>query len=208
LDPRKAELCYVDTDSCVWSLSEPSLDLCLLPSRSSLWTRASVLADERGSLSCHGKLKLEGLFRAGLFKTMKIYRLFNDDDGDDDDLALLRTAYTRCKGINRKRAPFLPDACFDATTTTTANAEEADTVTSRLTVHRRALRPAVTGEIHLVHEARSLAAPFNMKRYVTSDGLHTFPFGCCSSIVSAAANNDADDPDDNWNWNAEADYCW
>jgi hypothetical protein len=27
----------------------------------------------------------------------------------------------------------------------------------------------------IAHECKSLAAPFNLKRYVTSDGIHTFP---------------------------------
>jgi hypothetical protein len=27
----------------------------------------------------------------------------------------------------------------------------------------------------IAHECKSLAAPFNLKRFVTEDGLHTFP---------------------------------
>jgi hypothetical protein len=27
----------------------------------------------------------------------------------------------------------------------------------------------------IAHECKSLAAPFNLKRHVTADGLHTFP---------------------------------
>jgi hypothetical protein len=27
----------------------------------------------------------------------------------------------------------------------------------------------------IAHECKSLAAPFNLKRYVTDDGIHTFP---------------------------------
>jgi hypothetical protein len=194
LDPRKAELCYVDTDSCVWSLTHDSIDRCLLPEKLECWRAASILADERGSQSCHGKLKLEGLFSAGLFKTMKIYRLFEHKGSastatststEDADFC---SVYTRCKGINRKRAPFLPDSCFEVPDL----AEPAETG-SRLVVHRRALRPAITGEMLIVHEARSLAAPFNMKRYVTPDGLHSLPFGRHSDSCDDRGNDYAVD---------------
>ena len=177
LDPRLAELCYVDTDSCVWSLSHSALEHCLLPERVERWRAAAILADEKSPSSCHGKLKLEGLFDGGLFKTMKIYRLFEksrpragaaeDDSGAGNEW---KVAYTRCKGINRWAAEHLPDGTFDP------RDESVLGESRRQAVYRNALRPSRTGEIRLVSESRSLALPFNFKRWVCDDGIHTASF--------------------------------
>ena len=162
LDPAKAELCYVDTDSCVWSLSSPDLSRCLRSDRLRLWAQRNVIADEEGPVSCHGKMKLEGLYDAGRFRNLKIYRLYNRGDADEDEE--LSAAYTRCKGVNRKIGARLPDHSFDPRSV------------DRTVVHQGALRPTAAGEIHLVHESRTLAVPFNFKRRVSADGYHTLCF--------------------------------
>jgi hypothetical protein len=41
-------------------------------------------------------------------------------------------------------------------------------------VQKKSLRAARTGEISLVREFQSVASPFNLKRFVTDEGLHTF----------------------------------
>ena len=87
----------------------------------------------------------------------------------------------------------MPDSCFEVPDLT----EPAETG-NRLVVHRRALRPAITGEMLIVHEARSLAAPFNMKRYVTPDGLHSLPFGRRSSDNREDRGNDYAVDDSVW----------
>ena len=156
LDPRKAELCYVDTDSCIWSLSEPGLDLCLRPERVKEWEEASIIANEEGAKSCHGLMKLEGMYRAGLFKNIKIYRLFQDDRSP---------VYTRCKGVGRNTASHISDDYFFQSSRP-----------PRLVVHRSTLRPTRAGEIHLVRESKSLAVPFNLKRRVDETGLHSICF--------------------------------
>ena len=81
----------------------------------------------------------------------------------------------------------------------------------RIVVHRTALRPIKTGEMTLTHEARTLARPFNLKRFTTSDGIHTLPISFLSDHVdgeddddelqvegdaAAAAEEDDDDDDD------------
>ena len=171
LDPCLAELCYIDTDSCIWSLSRKTLTECLLPEMKSSWTRANILANEDGEASCHGKMKLEGLFSAGKFKSLKIYRLYNSRDSSSSSSsnalrssAELRPAYTRCKGINRYLADKLPDKGFDSFER------------SKIVVHRSSLKPTRKGEILMTHDSRSLAVPFNLKRHVTSDGKHSLPF--------------------------------
>jgi len=152
LDPRLAELCYIDTDSCVWSLTYQNIEDCLLESKQAVWKSAQVLADEKSPHSCHGKMKLEGTYRAGLFKTNKIYRLFGD------------LAYTRCKGVNRRAAERLENRLFDPSWTGVA------------VVHKSSLRPTRTGEIVIAKESRTLAKPYNFKRHVTPGGVHTLPF--------------------------------
>jgi hypothetical protein len=163
------------------------------------------MANEYGAKSCHGKMKLEGTFAGGLFTSMKIYRLFqvdenfepgafcggalnkeadvvaDEDDDDEDDgvddvgasgVSDCTPEYTRCKGISRRLAESLSDATFDH--------EKSD----RTVVRRCALRANRTGEISLVTESRSVSAPFNLKRYVTEEGLHTF------SLSERAKNNE------------------
>jgi len=159
LDPRKAELCYIDTDSCIFSLSESRLENCLLPERLPDWTRADILADESGPESCHGKLKLEGTFAYGEFRSLKMYRLWRRAPASDAP-----EVFTRCKGVTRATAGRLPDACFETR-------EDRD----RTVVHRTSLRPTRAGEIWMVREGRRLSVPFNFKRRVTSDGLHSLP---------------------------------
>ena len=181
LDPRLAELCYIDTDSCVWSLTFENLEDCVLESKLTDWKAASVLADETSPVSCHGKLKLEGTYRAGLFKTTKIYRLFGD------------LQYTRCKGVNRRAAVRLDNEMFDPDWTGAA------------VVHKTSLRPTKTGEIVIARESRHLAKPYNFKRYVVPGGVHTLPFS--DPVVAAQSlqlrrdggdeDNDDDDDDNN-----------
>ena len=201
LDPALTELCYIDTDSCVWSQTHKDLELCVRPDRQREWKEASIMADESLPTSCHGKLKQEGLFDSGVFKTMKIYRLFTnadrekrkardseDDDDDDDDErggeCSWKVAYTRCKGIARWAADQLPSSQFDPLSP--PSGEEA-----RVAVGRNCLRPSRAGEIRLFHETRSLALPFNMKRWVTQDGIHTLAFGLPSHYYPGG---DADGP--------------
>ncbi len=179
LDPALAELCYMDTDSCLFSFTHANLEDNLLDEKRETWRSANILADEAGPESCHGKLKLEGTFRVGFFKALKIYRLFSTRDFDAEFAT--KTCYTRCKGVNRNIAKIIPNAVFDRGSV------------DKTVVHRSCLRPSRTGEMLIAHECRSLAAPFNLKRYVTPDGLHSFP-------VSYVADEDGggdDEEDDN-----------
>ena len=175
LDPRLAQLCYMDTDSCIFSFTHPSLEDNLLPEKREKWIEGNIIADETGENSCHGKLKLEGTFRVGLFKALKIYRLFTTSQFQEEQKN--KSCYTRCKGVNRNIAKIIPNAVFDK--------ESVETVV----VHRSCLRPSRTGEMLIAHECKSLAAPFNLKRHVHSDGIHTFP-------ISYVADDDDDDVND------------
>jgi len=155
LNPRYAELCYIDTDSCIFSFTYPSLDECLLPDKKDYFNNQNILVTpqlESGPHSFHGKLKCEGIYHGGLFRTIKIYRLYSQND-----------IYTRCKGVNRIQANSLPNSTFSN------NDPRVNTV------ERKALRPSGAGEMCITHESRSIACPINVKRYVTSNGVHTIP---------------------------------
>ena len=175
LDPALAEICYIDTDSCIWSFTHERLEDNLLPDKIERWKSFNIIADEQSDLSCHGKLKLEGTFKAGFFKALKIYRLFSTSDFETERKN--KTCYTRCKGVNRNIAKIIPNKVFDKEST------------DKVVVHRSCLRPSRTGEMLIAHECKSLAAPFNLKRHVTDDGIHTFPIsfiadGNCDEALS------------------------
>ena len=183
LDPALAELCYVDTDSCLWSFSYESIEDCLLKDKLALWRARSIVADEESEISCHGKMKLEGVYKAGLFRTAKIYRLFDE------------TPYTRCKGVNRHQANRLLDRHFDVDWN------------NATIIHRTCLKPSRTGEIVIAREAKRMSVPFNLKRYVTDDGIHTVPFSKLADQDNDNNDNDDDDGDDDarsWTTSEEA----
>ena len=153
-DPRLVELCYIDTDSCIFSMTFSNWEDCVRPDRQLLWNSSKVMADENADASCHGQMKCEGTYKAGLFKTLKIYRLF-------DELSLL--PYTRCKGVSRYLAEKLEDSAFDS----------GQTVSE--VISRTCIRPTASGQINLTRESRKLAVAYNLKRKVDTNGIHTFP---------------------------------
>jgi dolichyl-phosphate-mannose--protein O-mannosyl transferase len=113
-------------------------------------------------------MKCEGVFAAGKFRALKVYRLYQTSvearqAGESEQQ--VQAVYTRNKGINRWLASQLSDEAFDSN------------YLDKVTVHRTALRPNRTGEILMVHESRSMTTPFNLKRLVdvSSNGLHSYP---------------------------------
>ena len=183
LDPRLAELCYMDTDSCIFSFTHPHLEDNLRQDKKDYWAAGKIIADESGEESCHGKLKLEGSFKVGLFKALKIYRLFTSRQFQQEQKK--KICYTRCKGVNRNIAKVIPNAIFDK-----------DAV-DKVVIHRSCLRPSRTGEMLIAHECKSLAAPFNLKRHVHSDGIHTFPISYVADDDNVDDVDNDDDDDDN-----------
>ena len=161
-DPRLVELCYIDTDSCIFSMTYPNWEDCLMTDQLERWNRSQVMADESGTVSCHGQMKCEGVYNGGLFKTLKIYRLFGSGCYPSPATA---DFYTRCKGVNRHLAEKLKNSDFDVET-----GDKKSTV-----VTRTCLRPTASGQILMTKESRSLSMALNFKRKVTSNGVHTFP---------------------------------
>ena len=96
----------------------------------------------------------------------------------------LKAAYTRCKGVNRYLATRLSDQAFDF--------DNLD----RTVIHRTSLRPIRTGEMVIAHESRTLSVPFNLKRWTTDDGYHTFPISYFAEHRQEFDDNDDDEDDD------------
>ena len=154
-DPRLCELCYIDTDSCIFSMTYISWEDCVKPDKWMLWLSSSVMADEDADSSFHGQLKCEGIYRGGLFKSMKIYRLF-DPQGKTP-------YYSRCKGISRHFSEKLPLSSFDSS------------LLDKTVVSRNCLKPTPAGQILVINESRQLSIAFNFKRKVDNSGVHSFP---------------------------------
>lgn len=154
LDPALAELCYIDTDSCIFSFTHSSLLKCIKKDKLTYFLNKNIIVtNENCKKSFHGKLKCEGVYAGGRFRTIKIYRLYNNSD-----------LYTRCKGVNRFQADTLPNSTFN-------NFDQNVT-----TIKRRTLKPTPAGEMCIAQESLSLACPANLKRYVLPPhGLHTLP---------------------------------
>lgn len=155
LDPRFAELCYVDTDSCLFSMTFPTLEQCLLPHKKDEFFFKDIIANESGPLSCHGKMKCEGIYTGGKFRSLKVYRLYNN----------IRDTSTisHCKGVNTFTAISLPENMF--------NINHQDPIF----VTKHSLRPTRTGEMLIIKESKNLAIPFNLKRFVCNDSVHSLP---------------------------------
>ena len=203
LDPRKSETLYTDTDSILMSLSSDSIEQCLRPEKLELWRERSILVDETSVLSQHGKLKVEGYFSGARFRALKMYRLYHDaltmDEPDSSKRDSSCKDETRCKGVSRRVAAQLTNSVFK---TLTDNGE-ADGIPdqetgrddvrfekkNRTLVTRTSLQPTLAGEIVIVRQSKSMNGPYNFKRYVTSDGLHTLPLSLAPGTVSSLSSS-------------------
>jgi hypothetical protein len=202
-DPAKVEPVYCDTDSIILSCQYSDLEANLKPGGKKLLRESKVIGCETGLESIHGKLKLEGVFSAGYFRALKVYRLFEKVKAEEEEalekivetacnpsaeevlascgrvseeeeeeetfpnLDKLETVYTRCKGISRKLAEAVGSSQF---------APSSSASTDTLKVHKASLRPTRAGEMAIQMDRRTLAQPYNFKRRVCADGIHSLPF--------------------------------
>jgi hypothetical protein len=180
-DPGKVEPVYCDTDSIILSCQFPSLEQNLREGGEEYLRSMEVVGLEQSETSIHGKLKLEGVFAAGFFRALKVYRLFDEGEMDKEgaqllereemeelcpSLSSLKTVYTRCKGVSRSLATQIDTSTFAPSLLS----EES------LKIHKSSLRPTRAGEMTIQLERRTLAQPYNFKRSVCPDGIHSLPF--------------------------------
>jgi hypothetical protein len=176
-DPARVEPVYCDTDSIILSCQFPLLEQNLREGGREYLEEMQVVGSEHSATSIHGKLKLEGVFCAGLFRALKVYRLFEENEEgnflDSEEveqlcpsLASLKTVYTRCKGISRSLAGKIDTSEFAPLLVSE----------SSLKIHKSSLRPTRAGEMTIQMERKTLAQPYNFKRTVCPDGIHSLPF--------------------------------
>lgn len=77
LDPRKAEICYLDTDSIIIATSEPELYECVEEGLEEAFEKQSqhLFVDESSPRHQTGKLKLEMLAKSGRFTSLYKHRI-------------------------------------------------------------------------------------------------------------------------------------
>ena len=176
-NPALVEPVYCDTDSIILSCTHQRLEDNLVEGGEERLSEAQVIGSENSVTSIHGKLKLEGTFTAGSFRALKVYRLFSSEqlgergpaeaDPAYPDLSQLKTAYTRCKGISRGLANVLETREFGPS---------LDFSSENLQAYKASLRPTRAAEMVIQLERKSLAQPYNYKRKVDEDGIHSLPF--------------------------------
>ena len=150
LDPAKAELAYLDTDSLVWYVDGDDISDALLPESRKHFesvVAATVFGDPDGEKVPHSKLKLEGKYGQGLFRGMKSYYLMDEIGGDGK-------ATVRARGVVRAvQAKMKPDH-FRMTESGTE------------TLNNYALKPTPAMDMTIAFQSRRNATCLNYKRYL------------------------------------------
>lgn len=144
LDPRKAQLCYTDTDSLLIATHELGLDRCLREGADPAELSA-LMEDPHSEVHQSGLLKDEGWYTDCSFRSAKFYRL----GGRVTDGGELR----RVRGVRSRQQDTLPRRVFGV-----------DPITNRTSVRSVALRPTRGFEMTLQEESRTLSHSLNMKR--------------------------------------------
>ena len=150
LDPAKAELAYLDTDSLVWYVDGEDIADAVLPEcrdRFESVVAPTIFGDPDGEKVPHSKLKLEGKFGQGLFRGMKSYYLMDEIGGDG-------SATVRARGVVRAvQAKMKPDH-FRMTESGTE------------TLNNYALKPTPAMDMTIAFQSRRNATCLNYKRYL------------------------------------------
>lgn len=145
-----------DTDSLVFWLAEKELRDCVRPELLSKFDEEKKFIFEdfapAGQLP-HSRLKLEGSFRRGWFRSMKSYYLANDDE----------KPVLRAKGVTRLVQSSLSEKHFEI--------NEKD----QFYFTNYALRPAPSNEMTLGKYTRKNATCLNYKRRMHDNLVQTFP---------------------------------
>ena len=148
LDPAKAQLCYIDTDSCIYATAYADVADCLKPGLDPS-VLDCVMADPDHAVHQGGKLKHESCHTAGLFRCPKCYYLAGRDVSE----------FKRMRGVQRRVHFHLCPAHFGQ------DVEKNVAVT-----HSRSLRPSRGFQMTLQEEDKSLSHCLNLKRVAIVSG--------------------------------------
>jgi hypothetical protein len=146
LDPRKAQLCYIDTDSAVYVTALENVADCLRPGLDPS-VLDKVMADPRHERHQGGKMKHESTHTAGLFRCPKCYYLAGE---------VGEPVMKRMRGVQRRIQFHLCPAHFGQ------DVRENVAVT-----HSVSLRPTRGFQMTLLEEDKSLSHCLNLKRVAT-----------------------------------------
>ena len=165
LDSRKAELCYCDTDSIMLFLSSANLRECVKDGRLEEFEQIhhEIFVDPLSKVTQCGRLKLEGFFQSGFFRSVKSYVL-NPFPHEKTKRVV------KSKGIAKLVREKLPDEAFHIM-------DKEDHLTSPKCGEKRkqedmffqnlCLHPTMSDQIFLSVKRRKMANAINCKRRLT-----------------------------------------
>jgi hypothetical protein len=99
---------------------------------------------------------MEGIYRKGLFRQLKAYKLLQPVSGVSDQ------PYIRYKGLCKNARENMKDSSFGQET-------------KRGIVYRRKIAPTAAYTMQILETGMTTAQPANLKRRVTENGIHSFP---------------------------------
>ena len=108
LDPKKAELCYLDTDSVMFFLASSNLKLCVKKGQEAEFenlSKSQLFVDPTSKFTQAGLMKMEGYYQAGFFKCIKNYILLPFSNTNEKKV-------TKCKAMARVIKNQIPNESF------------------------------------------------------------------------------------------------
>ena len=173
LDPRKAELCYLDTDSVFFFVAYDELDKCVKKDQIEDYKMEckKIFVDPNSPHSQASKLKMEGYFQSAFFKCVKNYILIPFEEK--------KPAVVKSKSIpkiirdqmsaddfrlNRKRSS---EYFIDSSEQENQMCKRQKQMAEDTFYHHRSLHPTMGEQIFISLKRRKMANGLNLKRILT-----------------------------------------
>jgi hypothetical protein len=155
--PKKFEICYLDTDSLIVTISEDNVEKCVRPEKWQyyLQNKFKVFEDPNGLRHQGGLFKLEGEFKKGYFRSIKNYYLDDEEaeTAEDAPVGQIASATFRAKGISQSGQNMLFVRHF-----------KADVDNKDVHTNTWKLRPFANMTMGITPVSRKLNKPLNLKR--------------------------------------------
>ena len=157
LDSRKAELCYIDTDSCFFYLASPNLIDCVKQNEIENFNEISkhIFEDTTSKDAQCGKLKLEGWHKSGFFRCVKSYVL-NPFSNDEERIV-------KYKGIAKLIRTKMSEEAFYVNNRKRKNPNN-DQKYDKMFFQNLTLHPTIGEQIFMSVKRKKLSNPINCKR--------------------------------------------
>ena len=159
LDSKKAELCYIDTDSMALLVSSPQLRDCVKPGKEDIFDKQtkSMFINPHSEKTQAGRLKLEGYYQSAFFRCVKSYVLNPFPHLSDERIV-------KSKGIASVVRKQIPDKCFEVSPRKRENVENDTSNQEDMFFQNMHLYPTMGEQIFLSIKRRKLSNPINCKR--------------------------------------------